>query len=54
MKLCLVKAEIGLKSTLLSVNIISYLISGEDLEEALNSIFTILNSDEDIENKEGT
>ncbi|XP_050062904.1 KRAB-A domain-containing protein 2-like [Aphis gossypii] len=46
------KAKIGLKSTLLPINIISNLRTQEDLEKALNSISTVSNSNNDIENKE--
>jgi len=45
------KAKIGLKSTLLSVNIISNLRI-EDLETAKNYILTTSNSNDDIENKD--
>jgi len=48
------KAKIGLKSTLLPINIISNLRTEVDLEKALNSISTVSNSNDDIENKEGT
>jgi len=48
------KAKIGLKSTLLAINIISNLRTEEDLEKALNSIYTVSNSNDEIENKEGT
>lgn len=47
------KAKIGLKSTLLPINIISDLRTEEDLETALNSISTTSNSNNDIENTEG-
>jgi hypothetical protein len=45
------KAKIGLKSTLLPINIISNLRAEEDLEEDLNSIFTTSNRNDEIENK---
>jgi len=48
------KAKIGLKSTLLPINIISNLKTEEDLEKALHSISTVTNSNDEIENKEGT
>jgi len=38
------KAKIGLKSTLLPINIISDLRTKEDLETALNSVSTMSNS----------
>eukprot|EP00102_Acyrthosiphon_pisum_P018385 XP_008190120.1 PREDICTED: KRAB-A domain-containing protein 2-like [Acyrthosiphon pisum] len=44
--------KIGLKSTLLPINIISDLRTEEDLETALNSVFTTSNSNNDIENTE--
>ncbi|XP_029342294.1 KRAB-A domain-containing protein 2-like [Acyrthosiphon pisum] len=47
------KAKIGLKSTLLPINIISDLRTEEDLETALNSISTTSNSNNNIENTEG-
>ncbi|KAL4090679.1 hypothetical protein QTP88_025471 [Uroleucon formosanum] len=46
------KAKIGLKSTLLPINIISDLRTEEDLDTALNSISTTSNSNNDIENTE--
>ena len=48
-----IKAKIGLKSTLLPINIISDLRTEEDLETALNSISTTSNSNNNIENTEG-
>jgi len=47
------KAKIGLKSTLLPINIISDLRTEEDLETALNSISTTSNSNNDIKNTQG-